>query len=174
VLHRVDDVMIDVRHARYVAGRIPGARLVELPGRDHLLSVGDTAAILGEVEEFLTGGRHSEPDRVLRTVLFTDICDGTTRAAELGDGRWRDLLAAHDAEVRRQLERFGGDAVKTIGDGFLAVFGGPAQRRRAVRQGDRRRRRRSSASTCARGCTRASASSSATTWAGWPSTSPRA
>jgi class 3 adenylate cyclase len=125
VLHRVDDVMIDVRHARYVAGRIPGARLVELPGRDHLLSVGDTAAILGEVEEFLTGGRHSEPDRVLRTVLFTDICDGTTRAAELGDGRWRDLLSAHDAEVRRQLERFGGDAVKTIGDGFLAVFGGP-------------------------------------------------
>jgi class 3 adenylate cyclase len=125
ILHRTDDALIDVRHSRYMAERIPGARFVELPGRDHLLSVGDTGALLGEVEEFLTGGRRKEPDRSLLTVLFTDICAGTERAAEVGDRRWRDLLAAHDAEVRRQLERFGGDEVKTIGDGFLAVFDGP-------------------------------------------------
>ena len=126
LLHRTDDIFMDVRHSRYMAERIPGAKLVELPGRDNLATVGDTEALIGEVEEFLTGGRSSrEPDRALLTVLFTDICDGTTRAAQLGDRRWRDLLAAHDAEVRRQLARFGGQEVKTIGDGFLAVFEGP-------------------------------------------------
>jgi len=125
VLHRTEDVLVDVRHARFLADRIPGAKLVELPGRDHLMSVGDTGALLGEVEEFLTGGRHAEPDRALLTVLFTDICDGTARAAQLGDRRWRDLLAGHDAVVRRELARFGGREVKTIGDGFLAVFDGP-------------------------------------------------
>ena len=79
-----------------------------------------------QIQEFLTGGRaHHQPDRQLLTVLFTDIAEGTTRAAQLGDRRWRDLLAAHDAEVRRQLARFGGKEVKTIGDGFLAVFDGP-------------------------------------------------
>jgi pimeloyl-ACP methyl ester carboxylesterase len=126
VLHRTDDHLIDVRHSRYMAERIPGARLVEFPGQDHLLWLGDSEAIHGEIEEFLTGGRRrSAPDRRLLTVLFTDIVGGTARAAELGDGRWRDLLAAHDGEIRGQLERFGGREVKTIGDGVLAVFEGP-------------------------------------------------
>ena len=125
LLHRTDDPLIDVRHSRFMADRIPGARLVELPGSDHLMSMGDTGALVGEIEEFLTGARSREVDRKLLTVLFTDICDGTARAAEVGDRRWRDLLAAHDAEIRRQLARFGGTEVKTIGDGFLAVFEGP-------------------------------------------------
>jgi pimeloyl-ACP methyl ester carboxylesterase len=125
LLHRTHDTLIDVRHSRYMAERIPGAQLVELPGVDHLMSVGDTTSLMGEIEEFLTGERSLETQRALLTVLFTDICDGTARAAEIGDGRWRDLLAAHDAEVRRQLVRFGGREVKTIGDGFLAVFDGP-------------------------------------------------
>lgn len=126
ILHRVDDELIDVRHSRYMAERIPGARYVELPGRDHLLSVGDSEAIHGEIEEFLTGGpRRTAHDRRLLTVLFTDIVDGTARAARVGDGRWRTLLSAHDAEVRAQLARYGGREVKTIGDGFLAVFDGP-------------------------------------------------
>lgn len=126
VIHRTGDQIIDVRHSRYIAERIPGAKYVELPGDDSLPFVGDTEAYVGEIEEFLTGGRaHHQPDRQLLTVLFTDIADGTNRAAQLGDRRWRDLLAAHDAEVRRQLARFGGKEVKTIGDGFLAVFDGP-------------------------------------------------
>jgi class 3 adenylate cyclase len=126
VMHRTGDRLIDVRHSRDIAEQIPGARYVELPGDDHLISVGDTEAILGEIEEFLTGGRSgAQPDRRLLTVLFTDIVAGTARAAELGDGRWRDLLAAHDGEIRRELVRFGGREVKTIGDGFLAVFDGP-------------------------------------------------
>lgn len=126
VMHRTGDQVIDVRHSRYIAERIPGAKYVELPGGDSLPFVGDTEAYVGEIQEFLTGGRaHHQPDRQLLTVLFTDIAEGTTRAAQLGDRRWRDLLAAHDAEVRRQLARFGGKEVKTIGDGFLAVFDGP-------------------------------------------------
>jgi class 3 adenylate cyclase len=129
VLHRTGDRLIDVRHSRFLAERIPGAKLVELHGTDSIASVGDTDALVGEVEEFVTGGRRQRaPDRALLTVLFTDICDGTARAAELGDRRWRDLLAAHDAAVRRQLERFDGQEVKTIGDGFLAVFAGPPNR----------------------------------------------
>ena len=125
VMHRTGDRLIDVEHSRYMAARIPGAKLVEFPGDDHLMSVGDTEAIAGEIEEFLTDGRRRPADRQLLTVLFTDIVGGTARAAELGDGRWRDVLAGHDAEVRRQLARFGGREVKTIGDGFLAVFEGP-------------------------------------------------
>ena len=129
VLHRTEDQFIDVRHSREYARRIPGARLVELPGADSLPSVGDTDALLGEVEEFLTGGRRGgERERALLTVLFTDIVDGTARAAQLGDKAWRDLLAAHDEEVRRQLRRFDGTEVKTIGDGFLAVFDGAPSR----------------------------------------------
>jgi pimeloyl-ACP methyl ester carboxylesterase len=126
IMHRTDDQLIDVRHSRYMAERIPGARYVELPGRDHLVSLGDSEAIHGEIAEFLTGApRTSALDRRLLTVLFTDIVEGTARAALIGDARWRSLLAAHDAEVRSQLVRFGGREVKTIGDGFLAVFDGP-------------------------------------------------
>lgn len=131
VLQRRGDRDVNVEEGRWIARRIPGARYVELPGDDHLVWIGDTDALLDEVEAFLTGVRRGpEPDRVLATVLFTDIVGSTKLAAELGDRRWRDLLEAHHAAVRRELERFRGREVDTAGDGFLATFDGPA---RAVR-----------------------------------------
>jgi class 3 adenylate cyclase len=134
ILHRAGDRFIDVRHSRYMAEHIPGARYVELAGEDNLPSVGDTAALLGETEEFLTGGRSRSIERQLLTVLFTDIVDSTGRAARLGDERWRHLLAAHDAAVRRELDRFGGREVKTIGDAVLATFdGAPSEAVRCAR-----------------------------------------
>ena len=133
IVHRTRDCLIPVEYSRYMAERIPGAKYVELPGNDHLPYVGDADAILDEIEEFLTGVRHSaEHDRVLATVLFTDIVDATRRAAELGDRGWRDVLQAHHAAVRRELARFRGREIDTAGDGFLASFDGPA---RAVRAG---------------------------------------
>lgn len=134
VLHRRGDRLIDPRHSAYLAERIPGAKLVWLEGEDSLPTLGDTEAFVGEIEEFLTGGRRGSTERTLLTVLFTDICGGTERVAELGDQRWRDLLAAHDAVVRREVERFGGRAVKSIGDGFLIAFEGAPSR--AVRCAD--------------------------------------
>jgi class 3 adenylate cyclase len=129
VLHRTDEVFVDVRHGREYARRIAGAQIVELPGVDSLPSAGDTDALLGEIEEFLTGGRRGgEQERALLTVLFTDIVGSTARAATLGDKRWRDLLAAHDTEVRRTLAAFDGDVIQRIGDGFLAVFDGAPSR----------------------------------------------
>jgi class 3 adenylate cyclase len=129
VMHRSQDKAWDVRHSRYLAERIAGARYVELEGRDSLPFVGDSDAIVEEMEEFLTGGRRGgEVARGLLTVMFTDIVDATARAARLGDGRWRDLLSQHDREVRAQLARFGGNEVKTVGDGFLATFAGPPSR----------------------------------------------
>ena len=130
VIHRVDDRIVAVGHARYLAEHIPGARYVELPGADHLWWIeGDD--ILDEIETFLTGTTTAYgPDRVLATVLFTDIVDSTTKAAELGDRRWRDLCDAHDRAVRRLLDRYRGREVKTLGDGFLATFDGPG---RAIR-----------------------------------------
>jgi class 3 adenylate cyclase len=134
VLHRTGDQLMDVRHSREYARRIPGARLVELPGVDSLPSAGDTDALLGEIEEFLTGGRRGgERERALLTVLFSDMVGSTARVAELGDKRWRDLLAVHDAEVRRTLRAFDGEVVQRIGDGFIAVFEGAPSR--AVRCG---------------------------------------
>jgi pimeloyl-ACP methyl ester carboxylesterase len=131
VLHRRDDRMVNVAMGRYLAEHIPGAKLVELDGADHLFWVGDADAILDEIEEFLTGVRRGpEPDRVLATVLFTDLVGSTEHAVELGDTRWRYLLESHQAQVRRQLERFRGREIKTTGDGFLATFDGPA---RAIR-----------------------------------------
>jgi class 3 adenylate cyclase len=128
VLHRTGDLAIPVESGRYLAEHIPGAKLVELPGNDHLPWVGDSDAILDEIEEFLTGHRHQvEPDRVLATVLFTDIVGSTQRAAEIGDKAWGDLLAAHHAIVREQIARFGGQEMGTAGDGFLATFDGPAR-----------------------------------------------
>ena len=131
ILHRTGDHDVNVAEGRYLASKIPGAKFVELAGADHWISAGDTDAVADEIEEFLTGTRPvPEPDRVLATVLFTDIVGSTERAAKMGDRRWRDLLGAHDAAVRRELERFRGREVDTAGDGFLATFDGPA---RAVR-----------------------------------------
>jgi class 3 adenylate cyclase len=129
VLHRTHDAFIDVRHSREYARRIPGARLVELPGIDSLPSVGDSDALLGEIEEFLTGARRgSEHERVLLTVLFSDIVGSTELVAELGDKRWRDLLTVHESDVRRTLRRFDGRLLQRVGDGFLAVFEGAPSR----------------------------------------------
>jgi pimeloyl-ACP methyl ester carboxylesterase len=131
VLHRTGDRDVDIAEGRYIASKIPGAKFVELAGADHWISAGDTDVIADEIEEFLTGTRPApDPDRVLATVLFTDIVGSTERTAELGDRRWRDLLGTHDAVVRRELERYQGREVDTAGDGFLATFEGPA---RAVR-----------------------------------------
>jgi class 3 adenylate cyclase len=129
VLHRTHDGFMDVRHSREYARRIPGARLVELRGADDLPSVGDSDALLGEIEEFLTGGRRgAERERVLLTVLFSDIVGSTELVAEIGDKRWRDLLSVVDAETRRTLQRFDGRLLQRIGDGFLAVFEGAPSR----------------------------------------------
>jgi class 3 adenylate cyclase len=133
VLHRHGDRVVNRRAGRELADRIPGARYVELPGADHLPWAGDMDAELGEIEEVLTGARSApEPERVLATVMFTDIVGSTQRAAQLGDGPWRNLLEALDAALRRELARFRGREVKTMGDGFLATFDGPA---RAIRCG---------------------------------------
>jgi len=133
VLHRVGDTRIAVDSGRYLATHIPDAKYVELCGTDHtFFGERDIAdRIVNEVEEFLTGTHTEwEPDRVLATVLFTDIVDSTKRAAELGDRGWRALLDHHDDAVRQQLARFRGQEIKNLGDGFMATFDGPA---RAVR-----------------------------------------
>jgi pimeloyl-ACP methyl ester carboxylesterase len=128
IIHRTGDRMINVEAGRYLADRLPNARFVELPGDDHFFWTGDQDTVLEEIEEFLTGARSApEPDRVLASVLFTDIVGSTEQAASLGDRTWRGLLDAHDTLVRRQLERFRGREVHTTGDGFLATFDGPAR-----------------------------------------------
>ena len=128
VLHRMGDRTIRAEQARYLAQNILGARLVELAGADHTPWVGDMDAILDEVEEFLTGARHAaETDRVLATVLFTDIVGSTERAVALGDRKWRDLLGGFYELTRRELTRFRGREVDTAGDGFFATFDGPAR-----------------------------------------------
>ncbi|HEY3188109.1 MAG TPA: adenylate/guanylate cyclase domain-containing protein, partial [Solirubrobacteraceae bacterium] len=133
ILHRHGDRVVNRRAGRDLAARIPGARYVELPGIDHLPWAGDAEGVVGEIEEFLTGARSApEPDRVLATVMFTDIVGSTERAAQLGDARWREVLSAHQATLRRELARFRGREVKTLGDGCLATFDGPA---RAIRCG---------------------------------------
>jgi len=129
VMHRPQERVWDVRHSRYLAEHIDGARYVELDGIDSLPFVGDSDAIVEEIEEFLTGVRSGgEFARALLTALFTDIVAATAHAARLGDGRWRDLLSDHNEQVRAQLARFGGREVKTVGDGFLATFDGPPSR----------------------------------------------
>jgi class 3 adenylate cyclase len=130
VLHRCDDA-ISVTHGRYLAEHIPAARYVELTGADHLPSIGNSNEILDEIEEFLTGVRHpSEHDRMLATIMFTDIVGSTERAHELGDRRWVELLDQHNALVRKELTHFRGVEIDTTGDGFFATFDGPA---RAIR-----------------------------------------
>ena len=131
VMHRRGDSFLKIEHSRYLAEQIPGARYLELEGTDNMFSLGDSEALLGEIEEHLTGVRHvHEPDRMLATVLFTDICDSTRQAAEMGDSGWRSLLERHDALFRHALDRHRGREVKRTGDGFLATFDGPA---RAIR-----------------------------------------
>jgi class 3 adenylate cyclase len=131
LLHRVGDLDVNVEESRYIAERIPGAGLIELPGDEHVIAAGDVDRLVDELEEFLTGVRPAaESDRVLATVVFTDIVGSTDRAVALGDRAWHDLLDRHHAIVRRELERHRGREVDTAGDGFLATFDGPA---RAVR-----------------------------------------
>jgi pimeloyl-ACP methyl ester carboxylesterase len=129
VIHRTEDVTINVEGGRYLAEHIPGARYIELPGKDHIPFVGENAAEIADaIEEFLTGSRAPVTiDRVLATVLFTDIVGSTEKAAALGDRRWRDLLDNHHTTIRRNLARFRGHEVKTTGDGILATFDGPAR-----------------------------------------------
>ena len=135
VMYRAEIEVLDVRTGRYLAEHIPGARLVELPGRDFAPQLGDPDRFFAELESFLQEvvegeAWEAEPDRVLATVLFTDIVDSTARAAELGDRAWRGLLQQHHESVRSQLGRFRGKEMDTAGDGFFATFDGPA---RAIR-----------------------------------------
>jgi class 3 adenylate cyclase len=135
VLHRRGDMTVNRRAAEWMAGQIPGATYVELSGTDHLPFAGDSDALLDEIEEFLTGARRTaEIDRVLATVMFTDIVDSTKRASVMGDRPWRDLLDAQNVVLRRELERFQGREIKTLGDGMLATFDGPARAIRCARE----------------------------------------
>jgi class 3 adenylate cyclase len=131
VVSRQGNPLISADSGRDVADRIPNARFVEVPGNDYGFAVGDVDIVIDEIEEFLTGVRHRlGGDRVLATVLFTDIVDSTRRAAELGDERWRELLETHDAVAEGEVVQFGGVIADFAGDGLLASFDGPA---RAVR-----------------------------------------
>jgi len=131
VLHRSEDIPVRLGNGRYLSEHISGARFVELPGGDHFFFVGDTGRLLDEVEEFLTGRRSvHEQDRVLATVLFTDIVGSTEQAIRLGDTAWRRLLDQHDKVTRREVDSWRGRVIKSTGDGALATFDGPA---RAIR-----------------------------------------
>jgi class 3 adenylate cyclase len=128
VVNRRDDTAVNPEHSRYLAASIPGARHVELDGIDNMFSAGNTEDLLAEIQQFLTGTRpEPEPDRMLATVLFTDIVDSTGRAAAMGDRDWRTLLDRHDELLREALARHRGREVKRTGDGFLATFDGPAR-----------------------------------------------
>jgi class 3 adenylate cyclase len=127
ILHRDGSTFVPVGHGRYLGEHIAGSRYVELPGADVLYWVGDTGPMLDEIEEFITGVRgHFDAERVLTTIVFTDIVGSTRRAAALGDQRWHDLLDKHDSIVRHELERFRGREVNTAGDGFVATFASPS------------------------------------------------
>ncbi|MFZ0141147.1 MAG: adenylate/guanylate cyclase domain-containing protein [Aeromicrobium sp.] len=133
IIHR-DKSIIPISFSRYLAQQLPAAKYVEFEGQDHLTWVGDWEPIVDEIEEFLTGARHrAHPDRPLATILFTDIVSSTERAAEVGDERWHALVDRHNEIIRVEIERYGGRPIKTLGDGFLAVFEGPAKAIRAAR-----------------------------------------
>lgn len=128
IIHKTGDMMVPVAGGRELAALIPDSRLFEMPGVDHMPWYDDCVDYIAEMEEFLTGERSdSFTDRVLATVLFSDIVDSTRRAEAMGDQQWRDLLDRHDQAIRKQLERFRGNEVKSLGDGFLATFDGPAR-----------------------------------------------
>jgi class 3 adenylate cyclase len=133
VLHRRTDALISVEWGRDLAAQIPNAKYIEYPDGDHMPTTGDTDAILGDIEEFITGHRESpstDLERVLATVLFTDIVDSTRSAAEMGDQTWRRLLDSHDELAKQMVEKHRGTLIKSTGDGILATFDGPG---RAVR-----------------------------------------
>jgi pimeloyl-ACP methyl ester carboxylesterase len=128
ILHRTRDRLVNIGHGRWLAQHMPNARLVEFDGDDHTFWYQGAEDWIGEVQEFLTGARAAPlAERVLATVLFTDIVDSTRTAAELGDQRWRDVLERHQRAVREALPRFNGKEIKSTGDGFLATFDGPAR-----------------------------------------------
>ena len=131
IIHRVGDVRTSIEHARNMAATIPNARMVELPGKDHFVWLEESGTVLSEIRNFVHAAQEPvEADRVLATVLFTDIVNSTQQAAALGDMEWRSVLDAHFSMARSQIRRFRGREVKTLGDGILATFDGPA---RAVR-----------------------------------------
>jgi class 3 adenylate cyclase/alpha-beta hydrolase superfamily lysophospholipase len=133
VLHRTGDQAVEIEQGQYLAKNIPGAKFLELSGEDHLWWVGDSESIVNEIQEFLTGEQPPmEIDRVLATVLFTDIVDSTKRTAEMGDSRWKDVLDTHNAVMVKEINRFRGRTIRSTGDGYLAVFDGPG---RAIRCG---------------------------------------
>ncbi len=135
LLHRAGDRLISVEASRYMARRIPGARLVELPGDDHLVFLGDSDTVIGEIQEFLTGARPpAAQETTLTTVMFVDIASSTEKAVALGDARWRDLLAAFHRAVHEELERHRGRLIDTAGDGAFASFDGPARAIRCASQ----------------------------------------
>jgi class 3 adenylate cyclase len=128
VLQRSDNRFVVSGHGRYLGEHIPGARYVEMPGADHIPWLGDLDALVDAIEEFLTGSRHvPEPDRLLATVLFTDIVGSTELVARLGDRRWRHLVDAHHRAAREEIDRYRGRLIKTTGDGILATFDGPGR-----------------------------------------------
>lgn len=134
VIHRRGDRDVALGNGVYLAGHIEGAKYVELEGEDHLPWSGDVDSVVDPMEEFLTGSRPAErSDRVLATILFTDMVDSTRKASELGDSQWRDLLQAHNSLVRGELSKFRGREVKTTGDGFMATFDGPGRAIRCAR-----------------------------------------
>ena len=139
LLHRVGDRLINVEASRYMVRNIPGAKLVELPGDDHLVFLGDSEAVVGEIQEFLTGARAPEAqETTLATVMFVDIVGSTEKAAERGDARWRDLLTAYHQAARQEINRHRGQLIDTAGDGIFASFDGPARAIRCARAiGDR-------------------------------------
>jgi hypothetical protein len=135
VVQRMGNRLVRVEHAEYLADQMSDARLVQLPGDDHLPYAGDRDAIADEIEEFLTGARRArDPVRVLSTIVFSDIVGSTERVVEMGDRHWRELLDTHDEVMQSLVTRFGGRTIKSTGDGFVAVFDGPA---RAVKCGSR-------------------------------------
>ena len=159
VTYREGDQMCPAALSQAVARGIPGAREVALPGTDHLIFAGDQDSLLDEIEQFVTGGLASVPaDRVLATILFTDIVGSTEHAAAVGDRRWRDVLERHDRLASREVGRHRGRIVKSTGDGLLATFDGPARAVRAGVGAAGQRARSRSASSCGSASTPASAS----------------
>jgi class 3 adenylate cyclase len=133
VMHRIGDRVVSVEQSRWLDAQLQSSRYVELEGEDHVLIAGDVDVLIGEVEEFITGQRSTpDLDRVLATVLFTDIVGSTELAAKLGDAQWRDVLSGHTHLTRDQLSRFGGREINTTGDGFVAIFDGPGRAARCA------------------------------------------